>query len=195
MITEFIGRLLAALPTAEAHCDTADGPAATDGRRSLETGDLAYALKWIPAADEPELRAVFDKAVVVRGLGPEATEVADRLFIETLVRLHRLSEGVGFSGIQPSGTGIEPVVVEADRALDTGNLEPVLALVPADRRKELTRRFEAARSKRAFPVDDVEAGREFVTANVDYFKYAEGHEGHDRHDHRVESAPREEVGA
>ena len=133
---------------------------------------------------------MFDKAVVVRGLGPEATEVADRLFIETLVRLHRLSEGVGFSGVQPSGTGIEPVVVEADRALDTGNLEPVLALVPAERREELTRRFEAARSKRAFPVDDVEAGRQFVAAYVDYFKYAEGHEGHDRHDHRVESAPR-----
>ena len=35
------------LPTAAAHCDTADGPAVTDGRRALETGNVNFALKWI----------------------------------------------------------------------------------------------------------------------------------------------------
>jgi len=186
MIASLIERILtAALPAAEAHCDTADGPAVSDGRRSLESGEVAHSLKWIPASGEDELRAVFASTMAVRGLSEQAAEVADRLFLETLVRLHRLAEGVGFTGIQAGGVPLEPVIVEADRALDTGDLTPVLRLVPAERRDELSRRFLRAISKRAFPVDDVEAGRDFVAAYVDYFKYAEGHD----HDHHAAVSP------
>ena len=108
-------RIVAALAawwpaTVEAHCDTADGPAVTDGRRALSTGNINYALKWIPAEGEVELRDVFDKALKVRTLGVEAAELAERLFLETLVRIHRMGEGVGFTGIQAEGTQIDPVV-------------------------------------------------------------------------------------
>ena len=48
------------LPTAAAHCDTADGPAVTDGRRALETGNINHALKWIQADGEAELTEVFN---------------------------------------------------------------------------------------------------------------------------------------
>lgn len=178
------------LPAAEAHCDTAGGPAVTDGRRALETGNINHALKWIQAEGEAELAEVFHKALAVRKLGPEAAEVADRLFLETLVRLHRMGEGVGFTGIQPAGTATDPIVVAADRALETGDDSQVSALAPADRRAELHRRFEAALGKKAFSVDDVPAARDFVAAYVSFFKYAEGedHEhhaapGHDAHAH------------
>lgn len=50
----------AILPSAQAHCDTADGPAVTDGRRALETGNINLALKWIPSDGEAELAEVFD---------------------------------------------------------------------------------------------------------------------------------------
>lgn len=172
-------RLFRLVGEVEAHCDTADGPAVVDGRRSLETGNINHALKWIPAAGEAELRHVFDRAQAVRGLGPEAAEVADRLFLETLVRIHRMAEGVGFTGIQGPGAAVEPVIVAADRALADGDLEPLRALVPADRFDELAARFEVARAKRDFDVDDVAAGRDFIAAYVSYFKYAEGEE----HDH------------
>lgn len=185
-----VKRLFAAIPTAEAHCDTAEGPAVADGRRALESGNINYALKWIPADGEAELRDVFDKALAVRTLGAEAAEVADRLFLETLVRIHRMSEGVGFTGIQGPGALVEPVVVAADRALDDGNLEPLRALVPSDRFGELTARYQRARALRDFLVDDVAAGRDFIAAYVSYFKYAEGedHEHghqHDAHEHHT----------
>src|SRR5512138_263424 len=83
----FLSLLEAILPSASAHCDTADGPAVTDGRRALETGNVSYALKWIQADGETELTEVFNKALAVRKLGLQAAEVADRLFLETLVRL------------------------------------------------------------------------------------------------------------
>jgi hypothetical protein len=186
-----IKRLSRLIPSAEAHCDTAEGPAVTDGGRALETGNLNHALKWVPADGEAELRQVFDKAMAVRRLAVEAVEVGDRLFLETLVRVHRMAEGVGFTGIQPGGAE-DPLVVAADRALADGDLEPLRALVPPDRFTGLAARFRSTRDKRDFDVDDVAAGRDFVAAYTSYFKYAEGEEhthghqhdaGHEQHGH------------
>ena len=178
LIRKFIEPLV---PKAFAHCDTADGPAVTDGHRALATGNVNHALKWIQASDEAELREVFDMALAVRSLGRQAAEVADRLFLETLVRLHRMGEGVGFMGIQPTGTKIDPVVAAADRALETGDDSQASVLAPTDRRAELHRRFQIALGKRNFEVNDVAAGRDYVAAYVNYFKYAEG----DAHEHRL----------
>lgn len=44
-----------------------------------------------------ELQDVFSKALSVRTLGAEAAELADRLFLETMVRIHRVGRA------QPDG--------------------------------------------------------------------------------------------
>ncbi|WP_372594929.1 DUF6448 family protein [Actinotalea sp.] len=179
-----IRALLALLRPAvvDAHCDTADGPAVRDGRTALATGNLNHALKWIPADGEAELRSVFEKALRVRTLGAEAAELADRLFLETLVRIHRMGEGVGFTGIAPTGAPIDPVVAAADEAIASGSDEALLAMVPPERRAELDRRFREAQARAGFDVDDVDAGRDYLGAYVRFFTYAEGedheHDGH-----------------
>lgn len=117
--------------SASANCDTEDGPAVTDGRLALETGDPGPALAWVHAEGDAEVREVFGLAQRVRAPGGEARLVADRLFLETLVRLHRAGEGAGFEGIKPAGQ-VDPVVVvaaAADRSIEAG---PATA-VPAGR--------------------------------------------------------------
>lgn len=166
-------------PDAQAHCDTADGPAVSDGRRALESGNVNLALKWVGPDAEAELTEVFDKVSAVRGLSAPAAEVADRLFLETLVRLHRMGEGIAFTGIRPSGTRVDPVVLAADRALELGDDREVLDLVPPDRRDGLDRRFREALAKKTFDIDDVPAARDFIAAYVSYFTFAEGED----HDH------------
>lgn len=180
--------LLAALKpaTVHAHCDTAEGPAVKAGRTALATGNINHALAWIPAEGETELREVFEKAAEVRTLGADAAEVADRLFLETMVRIHRMGEGVGFTGIQPTGTEVDPVVTAADEALASGSDGDLLPLVPDERRAELHERFHAALALKDFEVDDVAAGRRYLVAYVSFFTYAEGedHEhGHEAHAH------------
>ncbi|TQM57950.1 DUF6448 family protein [Humibacillus xanthopallidus] len=180
-INRIITRLSAMWPvTVQAHCDTAEGPAVTDGRKALETGNINYALKWVPADGEAEVRDVFDKVLKVRGLGPVAADVADRLFLETLVRVHRMAEGAGFTGIQPAGTRIDPVVEAADEAIASGSDADLLLMVAPERRIELHRRFQAALGLRDFDVDDLEAARRYIAAYVSFFTYTEGEE-HDQH--------------
>lgn len=167
---------------ASAHCDTEDGPAAIDGRRALETGNVNIALKWVLPDGETEVREVFDKARRVRRFGGEAAEVAERWFLETLIRVHRLSEGVGFDGIKPSGTGVTAEVAAADRAIALGSIEPLRGLVEDERWAELERRFDHAVRLKQFDDDDLAAARAYMNAYVAFFKYAEGHD-HDHHGH------------
>jgi hypothetical protein len=176
--------LLVLIPRrASAHCDTEDGPAVSDGRKALQTGNINHALKWILPEGESELRPIFDKAVKVRALGPDAAEVADRYFLENLVRIHRAGEGASYDGIKPTGTVLDPRVVAADAAMETGDLKPLMALIPADKHAELQRRFDAARTLKQFDVDDLDAGRAYIAAYVSFYKYAEGEEHHHHHHH------------
>lgn len=172
---------------ASAHCDTADGPAVTDARRALTSGNVNIALKWVQPEAEGELRPLFDQVQRVRKLGPEAAHLADRLFIETLVRLHRAGEGAPFEGIKPTGTELPPEVRAADLATEQGSFEPLRALIPESRQAELERLFDRAMKKKQFDPDDLDAAREYVDAYVSFYKYAEGEEH--AHHHGAEHAP------
>ena len=179
----FLGACLAATAVvvlrpvlASAHCDTMDGPAAQDGRLALESGNPNHALKWAGPEHESELRDIFALAHSARGQGREAQEVADRWFLENLVRIHRAGEGAPYTGLKPSGTAIDEKVVAADRCVDAGTLEPLAGLVPAGR---LPERLAAVLARKDYDVDDLGAGRAYVGAYVSFFKFAEGEE----HDH------------
>lgn len=163
---------------ASAHCDTEDGPAVQDGRRSLETGNVNHALKWVHAEGEDEVRAAFDDAVIASG--GDVSAPAARQFLETLVRVHRAGEGAGFDGIKPTGTELAPEVVAADAALEAERLDPLRGLIAGERWIELEKLFAVVLEKKDFDVDDLDAARDYVAAYVNFYKYAEG-EGHDHH--------------
>jgi hypothetical protein len=169
--------------TASAHCDTEDGPAVTDGRRALETGNVNIALKWVHQDDEEEVRDAFTRAVAVRDLSPDARDVADRYFLDVLIRVHRAGEGAGFDGIKPTGAHVPPQVVAADEALSLGRIDPLRGLVDEQRWDELERRFNQAVALKSFDVDDLAAARRYMEAYVSFFKYAEGHDHQHAHAH------------
>ena len=176
---------------ARAHCDTMDGPTVGDGRRALESGNANVALKWVDAHHESELQAAFDLARRVRGLGDDARELADRYFLETLVRLHRAGEGEPYTGIRPSGIAIDEKVVAADRAIAEESLAPLEPLVSGDELPELRERFERVLATKDFDVDDLAAARGYIAAYVAFFHLAEGeehrhepHGSHHEHGHR-----------
>jgi hypothetical protein len=162
-----------------AHCDTMDGPLIADAKKAIGQNNVNFALKWVPAANEKEIKDAFDLMMKVRGFSPEAKELSEKYFFETLVRMHRAGEGVPFTGVKPSGTPIDDKVLAADKSIEAGSLSPLEGMVAKDEMPELTKRFEKAMSLKNFDVDNVEAGREYIEAYVQFFKFAEGEvEGH-----------------
>jgi hypothetical protein len=164
----------AGLPAAAlAHCDTLDGPVVKTARTALETGKLNPVLAWVRPADEAEVKAAFARARAVRKLGPEARELADTSFFETVVRVHRAGEGAPYTGLKPAGQDLGPAVPSADRAIARRSPEEVEKLLVAAVRSGLHQRFErlAARSQ---PGENVAEGREWVEAYVPYVHWVEG---------------------
>ncbi|WP_273654020.1 DUF6448 family protein [Cellulomonas fimi] len=168
---------------AAAHCDTEDGPAVTDGRRALQTGNVNIALKWVHPSQEREVREAFLRAVATHDLSPETRDVADRDFLDVLIRVHRAGEGATFTGIKPTGTPVPPRVAAADEALSSGRIDPLRGLVDDERWDELERRFDRAVALQGFDVDDLAAAREYLEAYVAFVTYAEGHDHDHQHAH------------
>jgi hypothetical protein len=159
---------------ATAHCDGLDGPVVTLARGALETGNVNLVLPWVPTEGEPEIRRAFDHTRSVRQLGPEAKSLADTFFFETLVRVHRASEGAPYTGLKPAGLDRGPAIPAADKALERGSTEAVEKLLTDAIRKGLREHFYAAMSQKQFAPNDVAAGRRYVAAYVPYIHYVEG---------------------
>jgi hypothetical protein len=157
-----------------AHCDTLDGPVVLDAKKALEHGDVTPVLKWVKKDQEAEIRDAFQKTLAVRAKGPEAKELADRYFFETLVRIHRAGEGAPYDGLKPAGADLGPAIPAADKALESGNIEPVLKLLTDKIQEGVQERFKHVIAKKNFKKDDIAAGREFVEAYVTFMHYVEG---------------------
>ncbi|MFB3786073.1 MAG: DUF6448 family protein [bacterium] len=171
-----------------AHCDTLDGPVVQDARKALERKDVTPVLKWIPQEDESAVREAFDKTLAVRGLSNEARGLADLYFFETLVRIHRQSEGAPYTGLKPAGS-VDPLIAEADRSLESGSVEKLETLVLEAVKQGIHETFHEAVQAKKNVDTSVAAGREFVKAYVTFVHYVEriyqaahnrtAHEGHE----------------
>lgn len=163
---------LALAAPVRAHCDTLDGPVVAAARKALETGKPNPALVWVRPEDEKEIRDVFAKTMAVRKAGGAARELADMYFFETLVRVHRTGEGAPYTGLKPAGQ-IEPPIAAADQALVTGKLDNVSRVVISRIDEGLHKHFKQVMAKKKFAPNNVEAGRAYANAYVEYVHYVE----------------------
>lgn len=178
------GIFLLAPVTADAHCDTMDGPAVKDAIRAMDTGNVNYALKWVQPKYEAEVSRAFRMSMKVKDINADTKNLAEQYFFEILLRDHRAGEGVAFDGVKPHGWLVDERVKAADQSIALGNLEPLKGLVEPDKWPELQRRFQKVMSLKDFDVNRVEEGREYIEAYVQFFKFAEGEdEHHESHEH------------
>ena len=157
-----------------AHCDGLDGPVVTAAKKALDTGDVNLVLIWVQKKDEAEIRKAFQKTLAVRKMNPEAKELADTYFFETLVRIHRAGEGAPYTGLKPAGRDLGPAIPAGDKAVVDGKLEPLYKLLMNKIHDGLHDKFEGVLKKKNFKNDDVDAGREFIEAYVVFIHYVEG---------------------
>jgi len=156
------------------HCDGMDGPVVQAAQRALAKGDVNLVLSWVQATNEAEIRKVFAKTLAVRKLNPEARELADLYFFETLVRIHRAGEGAPYTGLKPAGRDFGPAIPAADKAIETGAVEPLVKLITSESANGIRERFQKVTAAKMFSAEDVNAGRGYVKAYVEFVHYVEG---------------------
>jgi hypothetical protein len=125
-----------------AHCDTYSGPVVIAAKQSLEKGDVTIVLPWVKKEDEAQITIAFKKTLAVRLKGPEAKELADDYFYETLVRIHRAGEGAPYTGLK--NEPVEPIVAMSDKALETGNVDSLVNKVAAHVKEGIRQHFVKA---------------------------------------------------
>jgi Family of unknown function (DUF6448) len=157
-----------------ADCDGMDGPVVKAAQKALSDGNVNLVLIWVQKDDEAQIKQALEKTLAVRKLNPEARELADMYFYETLVRIHRAGEGAPYSGLKPAGRDLGPAIPAGDKALETGDIEPVVKLVSEKIEHGVREHFKEALAKKKFDKNNVEAGREAVRACVEYIHYVEG---------------------
>ena len=166
------GLAVSASPAA-AHCDSMDGPVVKAARLAIASGKVELVLVWVRPQDEPEIREAFARTLAVRRLGADAETLADRWFFETLVRVHRAGEGEPYTGLKPAGTEPSPGIAAADQAVALGNLDALAAGVTDHLGAALRERFERVQALRDYDPGDVEAGRRYVQAYVEFIHFVE----------------------
>ncbi len=171
LLTGAIGLFLLVPVGALGHCDTMNGPVVAEAKKALTLGDVTPVLKWVRPEAEPEITAVFNKTLAVRRKGKDAQELADRFFLETLVRIHRAGEGVPFTGLKSEP--VEPIITKTDSALASGSIDEVVNLLSAALTEGIHKRFEQVRKAAKDKDKSVAEGRKYVEAYVEFTHYIE----------------------
>jgi hypothetical protein len=146
------------------HCDSLDGPVVTAAQRALETEAVERALPFVPKDGEEEVRNAFELATKARTQGPEAGQVADLYFYETVVRVHRRGEGAPYEGLKPAGLDVGPVIPIAESAIERNSPEPLITFFLEEIQAAVADRFQAMLRARESAHEGVDAEREFVEA-------------------------------
>lgn len=160
------------LPFVFAHCDTMNGPVIPEAKAALEKGDVTPILKWVKKEDEAEIKQAFARAVAVRRKGPEAKDLADRYFLETLIRVHRAGEGAPYTGLKDEP--VEPIVALSDKAIADGSADELIKKMNGHMAEAVKQKFNKVLEAKKTKDNSVEAGREYVEAYVTYTHYVEG---------------------
>ena len=159
--------------SAPAHCDALNGPVAVHAREALPTGEFEPIAIWVGEDQTEELRRRFQQSLKVYRMDGEAQKLAERFFIENAVRLHRAAEGMPYKGVKPAQP-LPPDIAAAEKALETGNLDPVTDMLAAELENQTNKWFQKALETKKHMDRSIAAGREYVDAYVKYVIHVHG---------------------
>jgi hypothetical protein len=152
---------------ASAHCDSYDGPTIKDAAKALETNNVNLVLKWITPEQEEVIIPLFNKTYSLKTGDKEVYEIVEKHFFETLVRLHRETEGAPFTGLKPAGT-TKKIIQLSDQALESKSVDDFLVKLNTHIGKVIREKYEKVVALDRVKNDSPVKGREYVEAYVDY---------------------------
>ena len=156
-----------------AHCDSYDGPTVKDAYKALETNNVQLVLKWIDKSQEAEIISLFNKTYKLKNGDKEIYEIVEKHFLETLVRLHRETEGAPYTGLKPAGT-TKKIIVMSDKAIESGTIDDLMMKFNSHIEMVIREKYNQVIELDKVKNESVEKGREYVKAYVEYTHLLEG---------------------
>lgn len=161
MFTLFMGT------PAFAHCDSYDGPVIKDAISALETDNVDLVLKWVTDEQEAEIIPLFNKTYRLKTGDADIYKIVERHFFETLVRLHRETEGAPYTGLKPAGT-TKAIIKLTDHSIESGNSDDLVSKLNNHIAKIVHEKHRKVAELSKVKNISIEKGREYVEAYVDY---------------------------
>lgn len=156
-----------------AHCDSYDGPVIKEALTALKTNNVDLVLKWINLEQEQEIVSLFKKTVQLKNGDQEVYSIVEKHFLETLVRLHRATEGEPYTGLKPLGS-VTPIIRMADQSIESNSVSKLSSELTAHIEKVVKEKYDKALKLSKTKDESLEKGREYVAAYVDYTHTLEG---------------------
>jgi hypothetical protein len=153
--------------SALAHCDSYDGPVIKDARKAFARNNVDLVLKWVSQDQEEEIISLFRKTYDLKDGDSTVFNIVEKHFLETLVRLHRETEGAPYTGLKPAGT-TRPIIQLSDTAISAGSIDDLAEKLTSHIRNIVYDKYRTVVLLDEVKDDSVEKGREFVEAYVDY---------------------------
>ncbi|WP_206610901.1 DUF6448 family protein [Mariniphaga sediminis] len=153
--------------TALGHCDSYDGPVITDAKEALEANNPKLVFKWISREQESEIASLFKKTIALKSGDQEIYEVVENYFFETLVRLHRETEGAPYTGLKAPGT-TKKIIQMSDNAVLKGDVDDLITRLNSHVANVIREKYDKVVALNQQKNESVKAGRDYVAAYVDY---------------------------
>ena len=153
------------------HCDRMDGLVVKSAEEALEMENINYVLPFIKEKYGDELKDAFERTLVVRELSGDAAELADYWFFETAVRLHLKGRGISYSGLTPAHINGEPIIIMADQAVKSENLNDLMNFILSSIREDVEARYDDVMSKKDYDINDIDDARDYADAMLNFFSY------------------------
>lgn len=158
---------LLTVPSVFAHCDSWDGPVVKDALKALETNNVTMVFKWINKEQEKEITSLFNKTYGLKTKDQEIYKIVEKYFFETMVRLHRETEGAPYTGLKPTGN-IKPIIQLTDKSIETNDIKDLTSKLNNHILKVIKEKYDKVAELNKVKDKSVEKGREYVKAYIDY---------------------------
>jgi hypothetical protein len=140
-------------------------------KKALETGDPNYILIWVPEEFENTLKNLVEKTFCENSFRKNVHDRSIDWYFESVIRLHRAFGWPHCHSLKSGESEVKKIITIVDRALECGDCEEINEVIPMTHTKDAKQRFHKVLINRNYAVNDIAAGRAYVSAFNDFIVY------------------------
>ena len=148
-----------------------NGPISRAAKRALETGNANYILIWLPEESENTLKNLLEKTCCENSTRKNMHNRTTDWYFESVNRLHCMYGWPNWLGVKFEGSDEKTIALTVERAFESGNFEEINNLISNAHSHDVRERFHNVMIKRNYAVDDVAAGRAYVSSFIAFIAY------------------------